>query len=498
MYTKRMKYVVKSCSLEDPQNLQDMLNNMSEDGWELYSMQEDEDEDGKLFCHCIFMRQAENTANSSDIMNISSFKSRMEKMLSPEQSPYDVCIDIQSKIKEQKKKISKIKKELEVEAPASVTRKKLNDKISAGLKELEDLKTKLSKATSSDSMFSRLKEDKLSIHLSEELLSYVDENENSLEDELVAQTVKTRLKLADELGFIIPKIVFQDDSTLNPYEFEIKIRGSEVYKGFVYPNYLMFYEDELSLDKKPKNSIKDFDKITDQKTIWIESDKAKDFWCKGLTGAQVITKALEYYSVKYVDDLLDYEELDKYLDVVNENNEFLTDNLVPELLTLTDVKSILTNLIKERVSIKNITYIFEKMNDFATHNTDRIEMLDNIRMSLAKQICKNYINENGVIEAFALSENSIVKFGPLFNMNQEFDEENELDDMDLLDMEYVEKFVVKLKKQAKKYGFTQPLIVVPLEIRAIISALLNKYADIIVLAKEEIQYNAKCEVIARI
>ena len=182
----------------------------------------------------------------------------------------------------------------------------------------------------------------------------------------------------------------------------------------------------------------------------------------------------------------------------SENNEFLTDNLIPELLSLTDIKSILTNLIREKVSIKNITYVFEKMNDFATHNTDRIEMLDNIRLSLAKQICKSYINENGTIEAFSLSENSIIKFGPLFSMNEDFGEEDEFDDMTLLDMDYVEKFVAKLKKQAQKFGLIQPLIVVPIEVRSVISALLNKYCDVIVLAKEEINYNAKLDVLASI
>ena len=497
MYTKKMKYVVKSCSLANPQDLQDLLNDMSEEGWELYSMQEDEDEEGNLYCHCVFMRQAQNVSEGADTINISSFKSRMEKMLSPEQSPYDICVDIQSKIREQKNKISKIKKELEGEAPASVSRKKLNDKISAGLKELDDLKLKLSHATSPDSMFSRLKEDKLSIHLSEELLSYIDDNSTNLEDELVAQTVKTRIKLVDSLGFIIPKIVFQDDALLNPYEFSIQIRGLDVYRALVYPNFLMFFEDELHLDKKIKNSVKDIDKITGKNVIWIERDKAKDFWCKGLSGSEVITRALEYFVIKHADDLLDYEELDKYIDVVNEHNEFLIENLIPNPLSMSDVKSILANLVKERVSIKNITYIFEKLNDIAGSDADRTEIIDNLRMSLSRQICNNYKNENGAIEAFELSEDTIVKFGFLFSIDENMTDEC-FDESSIFDFENLEKFVTKLKKQSKKYGIERPILVVPIEIRTIISSLLNKYIDVTVLAKEEIQYNAKLDVISKI
>ena len=143
-----MQYVIKTCSSENMQELQNLLNEMSMNGWELYSMQETENDDGQLLCHCIFMKEADISGQetNSDVINISSFKSQMEKMLSPEQSPYEICLEIQEKIRSQKSKIAKIKKELEGESPASVTRKKLNDKISAGIKELDELKIKLAQS----------------------------------------------------------------------------------------------------------------------------------------------------------------------------------------------------------------------------------------------------------------------------------------------------------------------------------------------------------------
>ena len=213
MLNKKMQYVIKTCSSENTQELQNLLNEMSMNDWELYSMQETENEDGQLLCHCIFMKEAETSSNdtNADVINISTFKSQMEKMLSPEQTPYEICLEIQGKIRDQKNKISKIKKELEGEAPASVSRKKLNDKISAGLKELEDLKIKLAKATSPNAMYSILKEEKLSIHLSEEILGNFDPDQEAFEEELIAETVKSRLKLTEELGYVIPKIVFTDD-----------------------------------------------------------------------------------------------------------------------------------------------------------------------------------------------------------------------------------------------------------------------------------------------
>ena len=162
----RMEYVVKSCSGDDAQDLQNLLNEMSMNGWDLYSMHDVGDEETGSQLNCIFMREAksENDSNS-DIINISDFKSQMEKMLSPKLTEYEQCLEIQSKIRNQKEKINKIKSELENESPASVPRKKLNDKISAGLKELEDLKAQLNKTTSPDLMYSNLHEETLFLKL---------------------------------------------------------------------------------------------------------------------------------------------------------------------------------------------------------------------------------------------------------------------------------------------------------------------------------------------
>ena len=492
MYNKKMQYVIKTCPSDNTQELQNLLNEMSMNNWELYSMQEVENEDGQILCHCIFMRESENSANeiNADTINISTFKSQMEKMLSPELSPYELCLDIQSKIRDQKAKIAKIKKELEGEAPASVSRKKLNDKISAGLKELDELKLKLAKATSPDAMYTKLKEEKLSIHLSEEILGYIDPDSEIPEEELVAETVKSRLKLTEETGYVIPKIVFQDDESLNPYEFSIRIRGIDVFKACVYPQFLMYFSDELHLEKKIKNSVTDTDKITGRKIVWIEKEKTKDFWQNGISGAEYIARALEFCAVKYVDELLDYEELDKYINVVNDTNDFLVSNIIPDFISLSDLRFILTSLIRERISIKDITYIFEKINDFAQEST-KSDLIKKIRLSLSRQICKDYENTDGVISAFEISEKTLEKFMP------NFDESD--DSIIRIDAGFAEKLADKLLKKSAQLNIESPKLLVPLEFRHLIFTLLSNYMNnITVLSREEIGCNSQIEVISEI
>ncbi|HIS37220.1 TPA: FHIPEP family type III secretion protein, partial [Candidatus Scatousia excrementigallinarum] len=467
--SNKMQYIIRSCSSENVQELQNLLNEMSMNGWELYSMNEVETDDGFKY-NCIFMSELKNEReeDNGDIINISSFKSQMEKMLSPKQTPYEDCVDIQLKIKSQQDKISKIKTELEKEAPASVGRKKLNDKISAGLKELDSLKADLARATSPDVMYSRLQEEKLSINLSEELLGYVDNESDIQEEALLSATVHSRLKLTDELGYVIPKIIFKDDETLNPYEFSIKVRGSEAIRALVYPNYSMFFEDEIHLEKKMKNSIYDTDAVSGRKIVWLERSQTKDFWEKGLSGAEYIARVLEFVAVKYVDELLDYADVDKYIDVVSENNSYLVENVIPDFISLSDLRFILTSMIRERVSVKDITHLFERINDFA-EDCPKSELLKKLRLSFSRQICRKYLNQDGVIPVFEVSEKTLDAFVPSFEEDDDF--------IIKIDGDFAEKLAEKIMKKAKQYDVTSIKLLVPMEFRHLFFTLLSNYIN---------------------
>ena len=71
----KMQYVIKTCSGENPQDLQNLLNEMSMNGWELYSLNEMETDDGLKY-NCIFMSETASSDDESagDLINITSFK----------------------------------------------------------------------------------------------------------------------------------------------------------------------------------------------------------------------------------------------------------------------------------------------------------------------------------------------------------------------------------------------------------------------------------------
>ncbi len=87
------------------------------------------------------------------------------------------------------KKNNKIKTQLEAQedSPNTKSRRDWNEEMSEGLKKLDELRQSLIKTISPESMYSKIRQDKLSIHLSEEALDVVNPDLGGV---LISETVK--------------------------------------------------------------------------------------------------------------------------------------------------------------------------------------------------------------------------------------------------------------------------------------------------------------------
>lgn len=491
MFNKKMQYVIKSVATDDKQALENLLNEMSNQGWDLYSMHEVETEKGYDF-NCIFMREKieENAMDLDDIVNIKSFKYRMEKMLAAPSSPYASCKEIQLKIANQKERIKKIKSQLESENLSPDDKNQLNNQMSDELKQLDLLKQNLVAEISPDSMYSTIKEEKFVVNLSEEILELVSMEDN---DNLLSETVKIRQNLTERLGYVIPHIHFHNSDELSQNEFSIKIHDIEVFRSVVFPDYVAFYKDELKGYSIQEGDYVLTDDISGRKLVWIQKDKVKDFWIKGLTPVEYIGKAIEHIAIREVSDIMDYNDVNKYVEIVVQNNTFLVDNIIPDFITASDLKYLLTCLIREEVSVKNIIYIFEKINDYANEPTKE-DLLDKVRLALSKHIIKDLAQEEElkVIEFDDDTMKLVYSF---------FKEEDDADGDAIVRIESkdVQKIVEKLVKLAKAKKITHPIIAVPIDIRHMVFVILSEFVrNITVLALEELVSDCNIKFIGKI
>lgn len=478
----RQEFSIKTVPTDDLERLEKTLNDMAKAGWELYTMQEAESNSGIVF-NCIFVREIEVLEDDYEIDDITSFKTQMEKLMFSKEKSYDTCLNLQAKIKEKREKIDDIKNFLDTCKDRE--REFLNEEMSQEMEKLNQLKKQLKKVLSPSNMVSELGEERLAISLSEELsaLNNYDEEHN-----LLAQTVKLREEMTHELGYIIPKVKFSEDRELEENSFEILIHGTPAVRGYAYLNHLMFFKDDLKLKTYPKDSIKTIDVITGKKIVWIKKEDAKDFWAKGIDAGQYITNYLKYYSIRFVNEILNYSDMNRYIDIVNENNSFLIDSILGDLIDVAELKYILCQLIRERVNIKDIIYIFEKINDFLNDST-RESLLDKIRISLNRQISHSYSNENNQIFVWEISEKTL-------NLLEDHTDDSG-DGIVRIDGEKFQKFVNSLVKiMAKEENV---ILLAPQHLRRILFALISEiYMDVPIICPEEISNDYELVILGEI
>ncbi len=463
MPKQKTQYIIKSCPSDDTVQLESLLNSMSAEGWDLYTMHEAEADDGFCF-NCIFIRDAENTEpeKEEDFDETFGYKTTMQKIIYTQNEPYERCVDIQRKIKDKRNRIQKIKSL--IDETSEDQRHGLNEEMYNIMEELKTLRKQLNEVISPDIMNDKIGQEKLTLRLSEEIIELV--NPDSDEVNLIAKTVKLRQKLADELGYIIPKIKFENSETLQANEFSIDVRGVSAICGRVYPGYLMYFKDQLSLDKLPKSAIKDTDIVSGKPVMWLPEEQTKSFWESGQDAATVIIRALEFICIRYVDNLFDYTDLNRYIEIVASQNLFLVENIIPDMVSVSELKFLLTSLIKEYVSIKDITFIFEKIND-STESTTKEELLADVRFGLSRTISKSVANENNIIQAFELTNEHIKYFyGKITEEGEIF----------RFDNAKIKSIVANINKAIDKHGITAPnvVLIVPENIRYITNMLFER------------------------
>ena len=489
------KYKILTCSANDPKELENMLNDMSDKGWDIFNINEYERDNGFEY-NVIFMKEkqafeyketinkAYNNDEYNDIYDSLGLKTQLDRIIVTEVSPYQNCVEIQSKIKDIRDKISAVK--AQIDDVNDYRRNELNQEISHYLKYLEELKQKLKDVVSPDYLLNKIGEEKIVISITSELLKLIDPD---FEAPLLSSIVNIRNNFVENLGYIIPKVKFEIDDNLPPNSYSIKIRNVNIFQSTAYCNHLMFYRDELNIVKYPENTIKECCPITGKKIVWIDETKAKDFWKEGKTPENVIALYLYKLCQKNISTIFDYNDVNRYLEKVALNNFFLVENIIPDILQVAELKEILSSLIEENISIKDIVYIFEKINDVIALS-DKNELLKKLRINLKAQISSRYINQENIICGYKLNDKLVKCLQSYLNKNSQ---------NNILSKQKLKQIANKIKKMSAYIETNRVIIFTPANIRKLFYDLLKLYIDnLIVLAYEEIDENFKVFVIDEI
>ncbi|HMI77090.1 MAG TPA: flagellar biosynthesis protein FlhA [Buchnera sp. (in: enterobacteria)] len=246
-------------------------------------------------------------------------------------------------------------------------------------------------------------EDQIELEVGKKLIPLVNINTNN---SLIRLIRSIRKKYARDMGFLPPLIHIRSNVNLSPLFYKILIKGIEVDIGKVYVNLLMAintgHTTGLLTGEKTIEPVFHFS------AIWIHPNLQKEAIEKKYTvvnAVTIIATHLNHILHKHVKELFSRQEAQGLLDYISKNMPKLTEDFIPNTISLTVFHRVLQNLLLERISIKDMRTIVETLIECSVNKENDINTLTSIvRIALGKSIVQSLF-KNRIIQIIGLEPN---------------------------------------------------------------------------------------------
>ncbi|RMH36129.1 MAG: flagellar biosynthesis protein FlhA [Nitrospirae bacterium] len=242
--------------------------------------------------------------------------------------------------------------------------------------------------------------DMLELQVGYGLVPLVDASQGG---ELLDRVRAIRRQTAQDLGFIVPAVHIRDNLQLKPHEYQILLKGVSVAKGELMPRHILAINPghaKRSVEGKPT-----VDPCFGLPALWIAPQDKEQAQMDGYTvvdGAAVIATHLTEVIRANAHELLGRQEVQQLLDQLAKSYPKVVDDLVPTQLSLGAVVRILRNLLRERVSIRDLRTILETIADYAGQTKDPDTLTEYVRQQLARTITSQYATPDGLVPVISL------------------------------------------------------------------------------------------------
>ena len=221
--------------------------------------------------------------------------------------------------------------------------------------------------------------------------------------DLLDRVVMIRRQLAIELGLVIPVVRIRDNIQLQPNEYRIKIKGSEMARGE------LLLDHYLAMSPGGNDSIDGIDTVEPSFGLpakWITENVKEDAEILGYTVVDppsVVSTHLTEVIRANAADLIGRQETKQLVDHVHEAYPILIDELTPTPLSIGEIQKVLAKLLREHVSVRNLPIIFETLADYSKYTSDVDLLTEYVRQALARQITNQYTSAGQSLKVLTVS-----------------------------------------------------------------------------------------------
>ncbi len=247
---------------------------------------------------------------------------------------------------------------------------------------------------SPESVISLLQVDPIEFEFGYGLIPLADAQQGG---DLLDRIIMIRRQCALEMGLIVPVIRIRDNIQLKPNEYVIKIKGNSVADGELLLNHYLAMSP--GVDDDSITGIETQEPAFGLPALWIGEDAKESAELAGYTVVDppsVVATHLTEVIKKHAHELVGRQETKTLIDNVRESYPALVEELVPNILSIGEVQKVLANLLKEKISIRDLVTIFETLADYGSYTKDPDILTEYVRQALSRQITQQYAADNAL------------------------------------------------------------------------------------------------------
>jgi flagellar biosynthesis protein FlhA len=246
-----------------------------------------------------------------------------------------------------------------------------------------------------------LKMDTLAIEIGYSLFSLVDAREGG---DFLERIRAIRKQIAQELGIIVPAINVTDNLRLGAKQYSVLLKGIEIARGELMADHVLAIDPGNATGKL--EGIATTDPTFGLPATWITKQDRERAVLQNYTvvdpGSVLATHLTETIR-NYAYELLGRQEVKALTDHVATTHPKLIEELTPKTLSIGEIQKVLQNLLRERVSVRDLVTIFETLADYGAQTKDPVLLTEVTRGALKRSITKALVNERGELPVMTLS-----------------------------------------------------------------------------------------------
>ncbi|GAB3040380.1 flagellar biosynthesis protein FlhA [Oleiagrimonas citrea] len=263
-------------------------------------------------------------------------------------------------------------------------------------------------AESEEDIYALLRINPVELHLNAALMRGLEERSVELSE----QIANFRKKFALDWGFVLPKVVIRQDHPVGTDSYEIHVQGARTGRGQLQLDALLAISPGGKRAKLEGEATKD--PAYGLPAVWISPEQRQFARGAGYTLVDPETVLLTHLGEvckRQMPELLTRAETERLIQPVREKMGTLLDELVPAVMSYSDIQKVFQELLREHVSIRNVGTILEVLADAGKTIKQPDGLVERVRERLGPEICQKLCDNQGVLHVLTLDpalERSII------------------------------------------------------------------------------------------